>query len=226
MSDILCSITFPTRGRIEGLRRCIREVAWTCINHNRIEFVLRFDDDDKETPAALPALAEECQIQIKGLCNPRHQGTFDEAFVAMFAECCSVAQGKWIWQLSNDGGVMPGSYGWDAALAEVSTEKTLCSPSANIWNGKKVEWSNPHCGCHVFHFPIMPNKWWEQFNLKRVEAPVDNWTLNFLTGRGHGPLAVPERSQGWSIRQIPGLVTWHEQNKDEVFQERGRVSHI
>jgi len=94
-----------------------------------------------------------------------------------------------------------------------------------VWDGKRISWDTKNGAWHTGHFLIFPNRWWEQFGLFIHGPPAtwpllnDTFTLNFLTGRG---FQGRYPAQGWKIYPIPGLVTAHAQETDEVFKSRGR----
>jgi len=226
MSDeILCSVCFPTRGRVDKLKACLQSVLATASKPERIEFVLRVDGDDDVTKKALYDLVPMVQkagSQIVILMGPRLLGDFARAFAEMFTECCNRAKGKWIFQLSSDCGIMPESKGWDEALNGITPNKVLISPVANIYHGQKITWDwdvsvRHHCG----HFLIMENHWWRKFGMCQHPYPVDTMCLNLLTGMGFG--GIPH-GLGWTLLKIGCLTTFHNQIEDEQFKERGRLS--
>lgn len=228
--EILVSCCFPTRKRVDKLRKCVESVYSTATNPKGIEFVMRVDDDDAETLEGLNGIVEYIASvggHLKVLSGPKGNDRFERMFVRMFHECCEVARGRWIWQMENDCGVRPESQGWDYRLADIPIQNTICTPSVNYWNSHVVSWDKTfeQMGCgpwHTGHFILMPNRWWEQFALTTLGAPMDQFTLNFLCGKG---LGGNPPGNGWQLVPLPGLSVWHGQEKDEVFLERGRKSY-
>ena len=221
-SEILVSVCYPTRGRIENLKRCIDSVLSTVTKPERIEHVLRVDNDDQETLDALKEIVPSIHTRgstIKVLSGPRIPGDFARAFAAMFTECCNRAKGRWIFQLSSDCGVMPESKGWDDDLAQVVQEKVLVSPGANLYRGQRYTWKLENHAWHTAHFLIMENHWWRKFGLADCPYPVDTMTLNLLTGAGWRGV----RHHAWTLHILDRLVTFHNQVEDQQFKERGRL---
>lgn len=222
MNDILCSICIPSRKRPEGLRLCIEQIAACTSKPDRVEFIVRADEDDIETISFLDDTFEIHGCLIEPIIGPRLQCDYADMVSNLLMECIAVARGRWIWIMNDDAGVMPQSRGWDEKLAHVEPYRTLVSPEVNLWEGKVMNWPGFICGAwHTCHFPIMLNGWWKEYGFTRLEPPADKFTLNFLTGLGHE--GTPPGA-GWRLVTLNNLVTWHGQKKDELFNEHKRVN--
>jgi hypothetical protein len=57
--------------------------------------------------------------------------------------------------------------------------------------------------------------------LTRFEEPLDTFLLNRLTGKGFGGQGC---GLGWELKIVPGLTTFHSQERDELFLEQGRTT--
>jgi hypothetical protein len=215
----LCSILLPARYRVNNTKKSITTIQRTASYPENIQFVLRIDEDDDETNAAfnagyLESCADKSEIII--IRKPRLNVPFAERFAAMFRECVQESKGQWLWLMNYDCFVHEKSVGWDEKLKRAPTTGYIAVPEVNLWCDKWV-----HNQWHAWHFPLVPNGWWKEFGLSRMEHPVDTWTLNYLTGlgyNGHPPAA------GWRIYELTGLATVHTQVEDKCFKESGRNS--
>jgi hypothetical protein len=209
MSDILISVLIPTRSRPEKLRRCIESIVSTAANPDRIELVVRMDDDDDQSETWSDGVdrrgAEALLIVGPRIGHARHG--------EMYWELAQAARGRWLWIMNDDGGIIPGiknkegksSEGWDEILEKAPTHHLIVSPDGNftkdVFNNMAVftTWHEgfrqPDCKekigdlewghYHACHFPIVPNKWWEEYGITEFGQPLDTWMLNLLVGAGY-----------------------------------------
>jgi len=96
------SVILPTRGRPEGLRRCIESVLRTAAHPEAIEFLIRIDLDDVPTRQAIG------EVFLNDLWLSGHlrfiQGkqVGHEGNQEMNWELCQIANGKFLFFLNDD----------------------------------------------------------------------------------------------------------------------------
>ena len=151
----------------------------------------------------------------------------------MYWQLAQAAMGRWIWFFNDDAGVVnkpgwisaaanPDTPAWDDRLSEIPSGKFFLSPEANIWGKKRVTWNDlPQNRHHACHFPILPNRFWEQCGLTRFQEPLDTFLLNRLTGKGFGGHGC---GLGWELNIVPGLTTFHAQERDALFEQQRRTT--
>ena len=107
-TQMLVSVLIPTRGRPEKLKQAISSVRDTALNPQRIEFLLRVDDDDEATLGVLDTLGPD----VKALIGPRGQGYLDihHHLHAMTQQ----AKGRWLFVFNDDSIMMTKQ--WDKFL--------------------------------------------------------------------------------------------------------------
>lgn len=99
------SVMIPSRGRPQQLKRAIDSLYQKARNPEKVEVVVRIDDDDQKTleflaSATFPALV---------LCGPRRRGYLD--LHHFIHEMAAAAQGKWLMAFNDDAVVI--SQNWD-----------------------------------------------------------------------------------------------------------------
>ena len=245
MNDILISVLIPTRSRPDKLRRCIDSILSTAAKPERIELVVRMDDDDDQSDTwsdGVDGRNSEAHLIIgPRLGYARH--------AEMYWQMATRARGRWLWIMNDDGGIIPGiknqqgksSEGWDDVLEKSPVGHLIVSPDGNftkdVFNGMPVftTWYagfiQPDCKdkigdlawghYHACHFPIVPNKWWEEYGIKKFGQPLDTWMLNLLAGAGYNG---DRKGLGWQIATIPGLSTFHAQEQDALFTEQRKLN--
>ena len=244
MNDILISVLIPTRARPDKLSRCIQSIVSTAANPERIEFVIWSDDDDKGTHEAIrewPVGIEFSVLYKPRIGHARH--------AEMYWQLAQAARGRWLWIMNDDGGVIPGiknqqgksSEGWDIILEQSPVGHLIVSPDGNftkdVFNSMAVftTWyegfTQPDCKdkigdlvwghYHACHFPIVPNKWWDEYGITEFGQPLDTWMLNLLAGAG---FKGDRKGLGWQIATIPGLSTFHAQEQDALFTEQRKLN--
>lgn len=109
----LVSICIPTRGNLSGLGKTIKSFQDTAHDPTRVEFILKFDDDE---PSGL--LFHDLP-GFKVVFSPRGQGYIEMPRFA--AECFAIAKGTWC--VLTDDDVWIEGQGWDEQLAQITPER-------------------------------------------------------------------------------------------------------
>lgn len=116
---MLISALIATRKRREWLARLLDSLARTATDPDRIQFILKFADDDKET-----AQAFEGHNNTKIVFSPHGNGYPElSRFVG---EAADAADAPWSWCLDDD--MWLEGNGWDEQLAQLSPVNCVAQP--------------------------------------------------------------------------------------------------
>ncbi len=141
----LISVLLPTRGRPKWLFESMRSLADHALEKRGIEFLLKIDDDDEETLAALHQF-QDFPCSVKAWRSPRGGGYADmHLWVNHLA---SEAQGKWLIIWNDDARMMTSE--WDMLVEHSFADD-------KVWHGVddvicKVPRLNGELGCTAFFF--------------------------------------------------------------------------
>lgn len=161
MNDKLISVILPTRGRTTMLERSIMTMAHKADDASRIEFLIGFDDDDRDTiDFFLDNIADkitESGATYTALSFERKGYHRLNEYVNDMAKS---SKARWI-MLWNDDAIME-SQGWDTKIAENDGHfRVLRIPT------------------HNFHpyaiFPIVPKEWFDIFGYVSAHQLTDAW---------------------------------------------------
>ena len=130
------SVLLPSRGRPDALRAALRNLAETCEKPERVEILVRLDDDDAAALAVRDSLAAECApVDLRIIVGPRGGGY--RTFHNFVNELCAVARGDFLFLYNDDSRIE--TRGWDRQTA--AERENLCvlnpatpeNPSRNIF---------------------------------------------------------------------------------------------
>ena len=101
MNDILISVLIPTRARPEKFRRCIESILSTASRPERIELIVRMDDDDDQSKTWSDGVdGRKCEAHLiigPRLGHSRHG--------EMYWQMATRARGRWLWFFNDDAGI-------------------------------------------------------------------------------------------------------------------------
>lgn len=118
----LVSVLLPTRGRVSGLLAALDSLH-SLSRYKNIEYLLKIDEDDKETLDAYEGLKKI--IAVRALISPQGNGYRD--FHLWINELCSMSKGDWLYMFNDD--ALMQCQDWDVVLATMGF-----SPGAT-WHG-------------------------------------------------------------------------------------------
>lgn len=196
--NILVSVLLPTRGRPHRLVQSMGSLFNHALNKPSIEFLLKVDDDDKETLDFLKN-SIDASSRVRVFCSPRGNGYRDMHL--WINHLASQARGKWliIW---NDDAMMLTPQ-WDHIVE-------YCAPLDNVWHGVddiicKVPAINNVVGCTAFFF--LNRKVVELLGRFSYVPHCDTWVSKMMQ-------AVD------SLLYMPMVYVVHdEEHKDKIWQE-------
>lgn len=185
---ILCSCVLPTRGNPEGVARLYYSFL-SLFDLGRIELILRIDDDDVD--GYKPLLEQYPEIRV--IPGPRESGY--ESLNHFYEALARASLGKWIWFLDDD--VYFEGPNVTEVLERVPTDGTFIRPQHYQLNESMYQ------NCAYGPFPMVPNKFWEQFSDFNFPQPIDDHIHSFLM------------SKGWVIRYLPNVTAVHDRSRDK-----------
>lgn len=148
------SVMFPSRNRPTQLAAALRSLVGTASSPERLEFIVRYDDDDEETGKALVELSAEMPVlALKG-------GRL--GYVQLnhyYEEMALYAKGKWFLVFNDD--ALMRTMGWDDVIMEQPPH--LLKPAHN----------HPEAGFNVF--PVIPRKMYAVLGYFGLSSHVDTW---------------------------------------------------
>lgn len=106
--SIVVTVMIPTRGRVKKLIRAVKSLWATAYNANRIEILLRVDEDDTETLEML----KTTPLNVKALVGSRKRGYL--SLHEHIHDMANAAQGRWLMAFNDDCVML--SERWDFAL--------------------------------------------------------------------------------------------------------------
>jgi len=196
---MICSILITSRKRVPRLLKTLQSIRDTAISQDDIEVLLRFDDDDLETEACIPAYKHIVKnfSWIKG---PRLNGW--QSVAAFWDELYKKSNGTWSWMMSDD--MIVTGKGWDILLHDVPTEGFIVHPQIHQLGGSTYteDATGPA--------PIIPKGALEKFGYDCIPNPPDTGINDSF-----------RRKSGWEIKFLPGIGVWHmRDDESELFKER------
>ena len=151
----LASILIPTRGRFNELLKAIKSIIDATNNLDRIEIILRFDDDDKSSLDRLGELPKNIDINV--MVGKRYGYVELHKYVN---EMCAETKGEFIAWFNDD--CIIESKNWDNIVAQY-TGKIVCFYPNNKGTGSGNI------------FPIISRKIYEILGHFSLAQQVDSW---------------------------------------------------
>jgi len=156
MSNILVSFLIVSRGRFEGLLKAIGSIINTASNTQRIEILIRLDEDDVMSLSRLEELPKD-KIIIKTFIGEKYGYEFLHKYVN---ELCLQANGEFFAWFNDDCVIK--SKGWDDIISK--------------YKGQIVSFYPNHKGTGSGNiFPIIPRKVFEILGHFSLSQQVDTW---------------------------------------------------
>jgi hypothetical protein len=110
-----CSVILPTRGRPQGVLALIRSLNETTSDLERLEMIVKVDNDDATAAAGDEAWHREAKFRLTVFSDERLHGYCSlNVFVNRMAK---MAEGRWLWMLNDDVTVV--TQGWDDILRAI-----------------------------------------------------------------------------------------------------------
>lgn len=197
-SGPLVSVLLPTRKRIERLLRSLDSLISLAHNPIQIEFLIKVDDDDQETLAALQGVAPLIPTSLQAIISPRGGGYSDMHI--WYNVLAAHALGDWllIW---NDDALMK-TEKWDAVLAGM-----VLDPA--IWHGVRdiccmAPSFNGELGCTALFF--LRRKVTQLLGRLSAIPHCDTWVSQMM-------LSIN------SLFYIHHIDVTHQHEEDQVFKE-------
>jgi len=210
-----CAALIPTRNTVENLRRCLAGYFGSASRPQDIEAVLRVDDDNKETIAALPKLESEFG-NVRWIVGNRMQGYASVPFFNL--ECVKWCNSRWTMTICDDSELS--GKGWDDQIKEMEHKRAVMDFAV------RPEFYIEDHGTHQDRYEkksdtesehsigiVVPRSLWTQPGnaptptyCNKPGLPLDEtWRDN---ATDIWALAVV-RSKGWPIRTLKGLTYIH-----------------
>jgi len=111
----LVSILLPSRGRFDNLTDTINSFLSHCTVQNRVQFCLKFDDDDIDSNK----ISQLPKANIKTLIYDRRMGYND--LHTFYNDLSAIAEGDWLWLFNDDARMI--TDGWDEMLENLDPLK-------------------------------------------------------------------------------------------------------
>ena len=153
-SDFLVSVMVPSRGRPDRLRSTLANIRDTASHPERVEILVRLDDDDTPSLDIKDGLHAECApCRLRVLVEPRGKG-YDDIH-RFFNEMAARAKGDYVMVFGDDGRFVTSN--WLQAIEERRHRlSVLHFPTFNTPNNKEPKsW---YGGQIVNPFPLMHRK--------------------------------------------------------------------
>ncbi len=196
--SLIVSACIPTRGRVLRLIKTLGSLRQSCDDPDTLEILLRVDDDDKATIAALPEIVNEFGVRFH--IGPRNLGY--DSMGEFVTELSDLALAPWIFIIDDDAVVV--GKGMDTKLKAVS----LTDRHVAVCEYYKLNQSVYRAALPVGMF--VPNKCWNQYGRNRLESPVDEFLRSLLIS-----------DHGWKLSLLPGMTYFHEWD-DETMNRRAK----
>lgn len=136
----LVSAIIPTRNRSESLATTMNSLLSTAKDPDRIQFVLKFDDDDAQR-------LKEWPRNVKVVVTPRGAGYTD--MPRFVYEACAVAEGVWSFLIDDDAWIE--GRDWDEQLAQI--EPVRCVVQCEFYHLGMSRYGSNSCGPNGLFFP-------------------------------------------------------------------------
>lgn len=180
--NILVSATIPTRGRVAGLARTYDSLFSTALIPDRIEVVLRVDDDDQETINNFQGLPN-----TKLVIRPRGGGYGD--MPVLVSDACQAASGVWTFLIDDDAYLE--GWGWDDQLSRIKPDRNVAQPE--FYHLGFTEYGSGSCGPNGLFIPT---------DVSRKIPRVSGYADSMLEGMTIG--------QGWTKVLLKGITYCHD----------------
>ena len=195
--DLVCSVLIPSRRRPSRLLSAIASVHGTTSSPGAAEVLVRVDDDDQETLAAVPEIERAGARVVVG---PRGQGYGQLA--SYYDELSRLAQAPWCWVMNDDARVASielGDGAWNRQLAQLPTDGVIVQPEVYQLGASRY----PRCVGGAF--PIVPTRCWQRLGYACPDNPIDVWLSRVLL------------DAGWRTSFLSGVDTIHDRDSDDVI---------
>lgn len=192
----LVSVLLPTRGRPEKLAKSIDSLVSLAENPQGIEILLKVDDDDLPTLAAVQEMSLLFPLQV--MASPRRNGYADMHH--WYNQLAAAAQGDWL-LLWNDDAIVE-TEKWDRCLA-------LSYLAPHQWHGVPdvaclVPTIKNDPGCTAFFF--LRRKVVQLLGRLSAIPHCDTWAASMMQSIH-------------SLLFMPRITVAHQQERDTVFLE-------
>jgi len=194
MNKKLIAPIIPTRKRVDRLLLTLRSLVNTASDWSRVEPVLKIDDDDIDTIAAIPRL--EAEFGLKHVITPRGVGYNDMG--RFVTEACAETDATWVWLVDDDAWVE--GRGWDDFVASVAPVRNVIQPQIYHLGGSKY-----YEGCGPVAL-IVPNQSWTLHGSPSVTSPADECWRQVLVVQN-----------GYAVHLMKGITYRHDRDNDEAL---------
>lgn len=196
MKKPLCSILLPTWRRLDRLKKTIKSIVDSAENKTCFEMLIRVQQDDPETMAAIPQLIHAAPV-VRMVVGLPLRGYTDLA--TFYDDLADIAHGEWIWVMNDD--VLVEGSGWDAILSKEEKNAIIMPEIHKLGFSTYIDdGANP--------FMFVPNKSWKQYGTDRFKNPFDHELWALL------------RNNGWPTRFMKGIGAWHDRDSDEELKRQ------
>jgi len=156
MSDKLASILIPTRNRFDSLLKAVNSIVNTANNLDRVEIVMRFDEDDENSLSRLDELPTD-KVDINVMIGERYKYIELHKYVN---EMCKETRGKFILWFNDD--CIIETKNWDNIIFKYAGKIVCLYPN------------NKGTGCGNI-FPIISREIYEKLGHFSLSQQVDTW---------------------------------------------------
>ncbi len=199
--SLIVSALIPTRGRVMRLIKTLGSLRQACDDPDTLEILLRVDDDDKATIAALPEIVHEFGARVH--IGPRNLG-YDSMGV-FITELSDLALAPWVFIIDDDATVI--GKGMDSKLKAVPLTNHVA-----VCEFYKLNQSVYRAALPVGMF--VPNKCWKQYGFEMLGSPVDE----FLRG-----MLITEHK--WNLSLLHELTYFHEWDDQTMKRRREKENN-
>ena len=161
----LVSAIIPTRKRPEGLAKTMSSMLSTATKPDRIQFVLKFDDDDPQRNTTF--------FQGKVVISPRGSGYIE--MPRFVREACDQADGDWCFLIDDDSWIE--GNGWDEQLAAI--EPVGCCAQCEFYHLGFSRYGSNSCGPNGLFVPRSVTK-----ELTQTTGAADVFLAGLTVNRG------------------------------------------
>lgn len=195
----LVSLMIPSRKRVKSLMNTLDNVTGTSTSDD-FQIVMRFDEDDKESIAAIPEIEGDFPRHCKCYVGPRYGGytALDKHF---YCELEQHSNSTWVW-IGGDDMVVDGD--WLGELRKVPTHGFIVQPEISKLGGSTY----PRAEAQAY--PIFPRFCWKQYQ-DSFPCPFD---IN-----GHLLL----KKNGWETWFLEGVTMWHQRPSEAEIKEHRKL---
>jgi hypothetical protein len=191
---MLCSVLIPSRKRFNRLRNCIQSIVECAYDPDRVEFMVKLDDDDHESIFRVGEMNEFKNVRT--VVTPRGGGWAESN--VFLTQLSDASNGQWVWVMNDDVVVSCEKEKWDILLSQVPTECFLVQPGIHQLGGSTY---GEHEGGP---FPIAPRNCWKKTHPHSFPFPVDTGLHEVLV-----------RHMRWKTKYLDGVRVWHQRDNDQ-----------